>query len=120
MRQVIGCVFEDGLNDCIKRIIALFSNLTAYNTAREIGRYYYTLGILTDVARQIASYREEKNVMLIADTTELLNKVIGGSDSPFIYEKTGTHVDHYMIDEFQDTSGMQWNNFRPLIEERCV
>ena len=43
MRQVIGCVFEDGLNDCIKRIIALFSNLTAYNTAREIVRYYYTL-----------------------------------------------------------------------------
>lgn len=116
-RQIIGCAFEDGLNDCIKNIITLFSNLTAYNTAREIVRYYYTLGILTDVSRQIASYREEKNVMLIADTTELLNKVIGGSEAPFIYEKTGTHVDHYMIDEFQDTSGMQWNNFRPLIKE---
>lgn len=116
-RQIIGCAFEDGLNDCIKGIIALFGNLTAYNTAREIVRYYYTLGILTDVSRQIAAYREEKNIMLIADTTELLNKVIGGSDTPFVYEKTGTHVDHYMIDEFQDTSGMQWNNFRPLIEE---
>lgn len=117
LRQIIGCAFEDGLNECIKNIIALFDNMTAYNTAREIVRYYYTLGILTDVSRQIAAYREEKNVMLIADTTELLNKVIGGSDAPFIYEKTGTHVDHYMIDEFQDTSGMQWNNFRPLIEE---
>ena len=117
-RQIIGCAFEDGLNDCIKGIISLFNNLTAYNTAREIVRYYYTLGILTDVSRQIAAYREEKNVMLIADTTELLNKVIGGSDAPFIYEKTGTHVDHYMIDEFQDTSGMQWNNFRPLIDSR--
>ena len=116
-RQIIGCAFEDGLNDCIKGIVTLFGDLTAYNTAREIVRYYYTLGILTDVSRQIAAYREEKNVMLIADTTELLNKVIGGSDAPFIYEKTGTHVDHYMIDEFQDTSGMQWNNFRPLIEE---
>lgn len=116
-RQIIGCAFEDGLNNCIKSIITLFGNLTAYNTAREIVRYYYTLGILTDVSRQIAAYREEKNIMLIADTTELLNKVIGGSDTPFVYEKTGTHVDHYMIDEFQDTSGMQWNNFRPLIEE---
>ena len=116
-RQIIGCAFEDGLNDCIKGIISLFGNLTAYNTAREIVRYYYTLGILTDVSRQIAAYREEKNVMLIADTTELLSKVIEGSDAPFIYEKTGTHVDHYMIDEFQNTSGMQWNNFRPLIEE---
>lgn len=116
-RQIIGCAFDDGLNACIKSILSLFGNLTAYNTAREIVRYYYTLGILTDVSRQIAAYREEKNVMLIADTTELLSKVIGGSDAPFIYEKTGTHVDHYMIDEFQDTSGMQWNNFRPLIEE---
>lgn len=116
-RQIISCAFEDGLNECIKSIIFLFGNLTAYNTAREIVRYYYTLGILTDVSRQIAAYREEKNVMLIADTTELLNKVIGGSEAPFIYEKTGTRVDHYMIDEFQDTSGMQWNNFRPLIEE---
>lgn len=117
MRQVIGCVFEEGLNDCIKGVVALFDNLTAYHTAREIVRYYYTLGILTDVSRQIAAYREEKNIMLIADTTELLNKIMDGSDAPFIYEKTGTRIDHYMIDEFQDTSGMQWNNFRPLIEE---
>ncbi|WP_102407252.1 UvrD-helicase domain-containing protein [Parabacteroides bouchesdurhonensis] len=117
LRQVIGCVFDAGLNDCIKGIVALFSNLTAYNTAKEIIRYYYTLGILADVSRQIAAYREDKNVMLIADTTELLNKIIDGSDAPFIYEKTGTNVDHYMIDEFQDTSGMQWKNFRPLIQE---
>lgn len=116
-RQIIGCVFEEGLNACVKNIVSLFANLTAYNTAREIVRYYYTLGILTDVSRQIAAYREDKNVMLIADTTELLSKVIGGSDAPFIYEKTGTHVDHYMIDEFQDTSGMQWANFRPLVGE---
>lgn len=116
-RQIIGCVFEEGLNACVKNIVSLFANLTSYNTAREIVRYYYTLGILTDISRQIAAYREEKNVMLIADTTELLSKVIGGSDAPFIYEKTGTSVDHYMIDEFQDTSGMQWDNFRPLVEE---
>lgn len=110
-------VFDDGLNDCVKGIIDLFGNLTDYYTAKEIIRYYYTLGILTDVSHQIAAYREEKNILLIADTTELLSKVIDGSDAPFIYEKTGTGIDHYMIDEFQDTSGMQWHNFRPLIRE---
>lgn len=110
-------VFDDGLNDCIKGVIALFDNLTDYYTAKGIARYYYTLGILTDISDQIARYREEKNIMLIADTTELLNKVIDGSDTPFIYEKTGTTVDHYMMDEFQDTSGMQWHNFRPLIQD---
>lgn len=109
--------FDGGLGSCMQAIITLFDNLTAYYTAKEIVRHYYTLGILTDVSRQIAAYREENNVMLIADTTELLNKVIDGSDTPFIYEKTGVNVDHYMIDEFQDTSHMQWNNFRPLIGE---
>ncbi len=116
-RERILRVYEEGLNDCVCAIIALFDNLTAYHTAKEISRYYYTLGILTDVNRQIAAYREEKNVMLIADTTELLHKVIDGSETPFIYEKTGTTIDHYMIDEFQDTSGMQWNNFLPLLKE---
>jgi len=115
--QIISCAFENGLNDCIKGINAIFSDMTAYYTAKEIIRYYYTLGILTDISHQVAAYRTEKNIMLIADTTELLNKVIDGSDTPFIYEKTGTGIDHYMIDEFQDTSGMQWTNFRPLVNE---
>lgn len=49
LRQIIGCVYEEGLNACVKNIVSLFANLTAYNTAREIVRYYYTLGILTDI-----------------------------------------------------------------------
>ena len=115
-QSIISCV-EGGLGDCVERVIHRFEQLTDYYTAKEIIRYYYTLGILTDLSRQIAAYRSEKNVMLIADTTELLGRVIDGSDAPFIYEKTGTHVDHFMIDEFQDTSCMQWNNFRPLMGE---
>jgi ATP-dependent exoDNAse (exonuclease V) beta subunit len=115
--QIIGCAFENGLNDCIKRIVQLFDGMTDYYSAKEAVRNYYTLGILTDISQHIAAYRKEKNVMLLADTTELLNKIIDGSDTPFVYEKTGTHINHYMIDEFQDTSDMQWNNFRPLIGE---
>jgi ATP-dependent exoDNAse (exonuclease V) beta subunit len=41
--------------------------------------------------------------------------VISDSEAPFVYEKTGSVYNHFMIDEFQDTSGLQWNNFRPLI-----
>ena len=116
MLSAIERAFNDGLNSCVKSILPFFRNQTYY-TAREAVRYYYTLGILGDISRQIDCYRKEKNVLLIADTTELLNKIIAGSDTPFIYEKTGTHVNHYMIDEFQDTSDMQWRNFRPLIAE---
>ena len=113
----ITAAFDDGLNDCVLAVINLFQNLTPYYTAKEIIRYYYILGILNDISQQVALWREDKNMILINDTTELLNKVIDGSDTPFVYEKTGTHIDHYMIDEFQDTSQMQWNNFRPLVKE---
>ena len=116
-QELIGCVFENGLNRQIKKAVNHFSHLENYYTAKEIARYYYTLGILMDVSQQIAAYREEHNLMLIADTNELLHKVIAGNETPFIYEKTGTYIDHFMIDEFQDTSRMQWNNFRPLIAE---
>ncbi|MDR1980955.1 MAG: UvrD-helicase domain-containing protein [Tannerellaceae bacterium] len=115
--QIIGCAFEEGLNECVRRVVTLFANMAGYYTAKEIVRHYYTLGILGDVSRQIAAYREEKNILLITDTAELLHKVIDESETPFIYEKTGTRIDHYMIDEFQDTSRMQWHNFYPLIRE---
>jgi ATP-dependent exoDNAse (exonuclease V) beta subunit len=117
IRQIIGCAFENGLNACIKDIVAFFGRMRDYYTAKEVVRNYYTLGILNDVSNHIAAYRKEKNIMLIADTTELLNKIIDESEAPFIYEKTGTRINHYMIDEFQDTSDMQWYNFRPLIGE---
>jgi len=116
-RQAIETAFHDGLGDSLRHVIHFFDHLTDYYTAREITRFYYTLGILSDISRQIKHWCEEKNRMLIADTTELLNRVIDGSDIPFIYEKTGTHIDHYMIDEFQDTSEMQWHNFYPLVRE---
>lgn len=115
--QAIEEAFTGGLGNCIEQTVLFFDRLTDYYTAREITRYYYTLGILNDIAHQVRLWREEKNRMLIADTTELLNRIIDGSDVPFIYEKTGTRIEHYMIDEFQDTSKMQWRNFRPLIKE---
>ena len=115
--QAIENAFQGGLGACLRRTIDFFDQLADYYTAREITRCYYTLGILTDISRQIKTWCEEKNRMLIADTTELLSRIIDGSDIPFIYEKTGTRIDHYMIDEFQDTSEMQWKNFRPLIKE---
>lgn len=117
LKEQICEAVANGLNDSVKQAIELYEGMTDYFTAKEIVRDYYTLGILTDVAQQINAYREKNNVMLIADTTELISKVIEGSDASFIYEKTGTQVDHYMIDEFQDTSGMQWDNFRPLVGE---
>lgn len=87
-----------------------------YFTAKTILENIYQLGILADIDREVNEYCNEEGTMLLSSTTEMLNKLIGQDEVPFIYEKTGTHIHHYMIDEFQDTSKMQWNNFKPLIE----
>jgi len=110
--------YADGLNDCVKAVIRFYdTRMRDYLTAQAIAANFYTLGILGDIAREIRRLSDEKNRMLIADTAELLTRIIDGSDVPFIYEKTGTRIRHYLIDEFQDTSALQWRNFRPLVAD---
>ncbi|MBD8390006.1 exodeoxyribonuclease V subunit beta [Dysgonomonas sp. BGC7] len=105
------------LNACVCDIVAHYDDSKTYQTAYEINRYFFTLGILADVDSKIRKNASENNIMLISDTTELLNRIIEGNESPFIYEKVGMRISNYMIDEFQDTSGMQWQNFLPLVRD---
>lgn len=87
----------------------------AYITAKLIQKQLYTLGILVDLRKAVRDLCKEKGIVLISDSGHLLKSVIAGSETPFVYEKMGTRYNHFMIDEFQDTSGLQWNNFKPLL-----
>ena len=117
IKNAIESSYSDGLNNCVKEIITLYENCSSYLTAKEILKLFNTLGILNDVNNRLQTYRKESNMLFLSDTTELLNKIIADSESPFVYEKIGGRLNHFMIDEFQDTSTMQWNNFRPLLQE---
>lgn len=75
----------------------------------------YVFGLIADISRKLKEYKDENNLMLLADAPKFLNGVIRDSDTPFIYEKVGSFYRNYLIDEFQDTSGLQWQNFQPLI-----
>ncbi len=108
--------YNSGIQDSMKNIIHFIDNeMEEYNSAQLILRNIDTLGILADLAEHIQLITNEKNVMLLSDSNMLLNQIIDGSDTPFVYERTGLNIDHYMIDEFQDTSALQWENFKPLI-----
>lgn len=76
---------------------------------------FYSFGLIADISRKLKEYKDENNIMLLADAPKFLNGIIRDSDTPFIYEKVGSFFRNYLIDEFQDTSGMQWQNFQPLI-----
>ncbi|MCY1720871.1 UvrD-helicase domain-containing protein [Prolixibacteraceae bacterium Z1-6] len=91
------------------------SNFERYNTTLAVLSQIRMLGILTDLKEEIHVLLKEKGILQMSDSNLLLSKIIGQSDSPFVYEKIGNFYKHFMLDEFQDTSGLQWNNFKPLL-----
>ena len=88
-----------------------------YNTACILDGQLYGLGVAGELAHTFNELMKEKNVLCIEDSNTILRDIIDGSDAPFVYEKIGVRYDHYLLDEFQDTSRVQWQNFSPLLKE---
>lgn len=80
-------------------------------------RHLHDLRLLTFVEREVRRLNDDANRFLLSDTQHLLKSFIDGNDAPFIYEKIGSQLSHIMIDEFQDTSKIQWGNFKVLLED---
>lgn len=68
------------------------------------------------VLEKIEAWRQDNNVLLLSDAADIIHKFVKESDVPFIYERMGIDLHHFLIDEFQDTSRLQWNNFKPLLQ----
>ncbi len=76
------------------------------------------LGMLGSITRQVDEINREANRILLSMTPILLRRVLEhGNDTLFVLERAGVRFSHVMIDEFQDTSRLQWENFLPLIDE---
>ena len=117
IKEAIENAYRNGLQKSFSDIVAFLQvDIVVYNSAIMVLKYINTLGILSDLALQIKKLTDEQNTMLISDTNMLLNKIIDNSDAPFVYEKTGINIENFMIDEFQDTSTLQWKNFQPLLD----
>ena len=86
-----------------------------YNTAFIIGRNLSTLWVVNSIRKTIKEILTAEGSMLLADSGPLLREFVADSDAPFVYEKIGSRYDSFMLDEFQDTSEIQRNNFMPLI-----
>lgn len=79
-------------------------------------KQFYEMGILHELALLSKEIKEEQNKILISDFQEIIHEVVENSSAPFIYERVGERYQHILFDEFQDTSGLQWSNFIPLLE----
>ena len=104
------------LNPLLSEIFNLFeTGSEKYNAAKIILKNFHLLALLNNLQHEITELKREKGIMLISDASPFIQKIIDGNDIPFIYEKIGTQFNHLLIDEFQDTSDLQWGNFKPLI-----
>ena len=88
-----------------------------YQSADLTLRHLSQLRLLGSIEKKVRELNEGTNRFLLSDTQQLLHALIDGSDTPFVFEKIGTQLQHVMIDEFQDTSTVQWQNFKVLLSE---
>ncbi len=119
-KSAIEDAYNDGLNEAVKEAIELLGPdselLKAYNTALLLRDRLFIIGIFSDLYARMHDYLKENNLILLSETADVLGRIIDGNDTPFIYEKTGIRYDNYLLDEFQDTSRLQWEDFKPLID----
>lgn len=109
-------VAETQLNPLLRDLISTIESKATEALSAELAlQNLYVFGLVADISRKLKEYKDEQNLMLLADAPKFLNGVIQDSDTPFIYEKVGSFYKNYLIDEFQDTSGLQWSNFLPLL-----
>ncbi len=118
MASRIEQALADGLLSVHQDLLDFFDKQwTGYNTDVAIADTAASFGLLGYLERLLEAYRKEHRVLLISDSNRLLTQVIREADPPFVYEKAGHYYQHFLLDEFQDTSDLQWANFWPLIEE---
>ena len=74
------------------------------------------LSLLSTIDQTLSKIQEEQNVLSISEFNAIIYEEIQNQPAPFIYERMGERYRHFFIDEFQDTSEMQWENLIPLID----
>lgn len=97
---------EDFLENELSRLI-LF---------KEIDKNLYALAVLNEIEKQLEELKSRNNILHISEFNKKIASIIEQEPVPFIYERIGEKYTHYFIDEFQDTSRLQWKNLLPLVE----
>ncbi len=108
------------INEIQPQIVSVF-NQTKYNVFqlkffKAIIKNITPLSVLSAINKEVETLKKEDNVILISEFNSIISNEIKEQPSPFIYERIGEKFHHYFIDEFQDTSVLQWENLIPLLD----
>lgn len=85
--------------------------------ANSIKNSFSQVALIAELYRLYKEYQKEEDVLLISEFNQIISSEVKDQPAPFLYEKVGEQYQHLLIDEFQDTSVMQWHNLLPLVTE---
>ncbi len=89
-----------------------------FEMLEEISKNLVQLSLLNTINQQVESIKKERGLLLISEFNATISQQVKHQPAPFIYERLGERYGNYFIDEFQDTSRMQWENIIPLIDNK--
>jgi len=101
---------------CIELFNYLDANYTMYQIAKMVASSIKGLKVVKEIKETLDEIKRENNIVHISDFNRLINEVVIEQPIPFFYERIGEKYNHFLIDEFQDTSELQFQNLLPLLE----
>lgn len=113
-----GKFFPDELRSVLVELNDLKENsISHYLTLISFAKNFYNMSLLKFLAGAIDKMKKEERIIRISEFNKLISSLVRQEEAPFIYERLGTRYQHFLLDEFQDTSRLQWLNMVPLIHE---
>ncbi|MNS20971.1 ATP-dependent helicase/nuclease subunit A [compost metagenome] len=109
-------IIENIISDLLQFLDKVYKTFEKINFYKAFLKNITPLSLLNTVSNELAKIQEEQNILSISEFNAIIHREIQNQPAPFIYERLGERYRHFFIDEFQDTSEMQWQNLIPLID----
>ena len=104
-------------NQLTQFYIDLQNLISEFNTNNLLLSNIYSIAVLNEPLNELNDFKKEQNIEQISIFNKKINEIIVNQPSNYIYERVGEKYNHFLIDEFQDTSILQWQNLLPLITD---
>jgi ATP-dependent exoDNAse (exonuclease V) beta subunit len=111
-----SALIENIIPELLQILGTIYKNFEKRDFYKAFLKNITPLSLLNTVSNELAKIQEEQNVLSISEFNAIIHREIQNQPAPFIYERLGERYRHFFIDEFQDTSEMQWQNLIPLID----
>jgi len=109
-------IIEGLLQPLLVLLAKVYKNYEKRNFYTAFLKNITPLSLLNSIGQELERIQKEQNVLSISEFNAIIHREIQNQPAPFIYERLGERYRHFFIDEFQDTSQMQWHNLIPLID----